>query len=251
MFVENKYRLWYFSIIDKAKSRKIEGYKEVHHIIPKSLGGDNDKNNLVELTAREHFICHVLLTKITAGKNKKSMIFALNALSNLSNAYQNRYKSRLYEMSRKMFSIEQSISMTGKGNPMFGKRHTEEARIKMSIFHKGKIPWNLGQQLTEDHRQKISNSNSGENNFMFGKTHTEESKKKISEKNKGHSHNKGIPKTQEQKRKISEKLKGKIFTEEHKQKLKNVPKILCENCNSLTSPSMYKRWHGINCKSKI
>lgn len=71
MFVENKYFKYYYSIVDRAKSRTIYGYKERHHIIPKSLGGSNNKENIVDLTAREHFICHLLLTKMTDGKNKK------------------------------------------------------------------------------------------------------------------------------------------------------------------------------------
>ena len=63
------YRNIYYKIIEKAKkeikngNRHI-GYYEKHHIIPKSLGGTNEKENLVELTAREHFICHWLLVKM-------------------------------------------------------------------------------------------------------------------------------------------------------------------------------------------
>jgi hypothetical protein len=250
MFIENKYFKYYYSIIRRAKSRDISGYKERHHIIPKSLGGSNDKENLVDLTAREHFICHLLLTKITEGKNKRSMIFALNALSTLENEHQIRHRSRMYDLSRRLFAEEQSKVMAGLGNPMFGKKHSEESKRKMSNSHKGKIPWNFGKVLSETHRANISKSNSGENNFMFGKTHSEESKNKISNQNKGHTHNRGILKSKEHKQKISEKLKGKVFSEEHKQKLKSIPKIKCENCNKLSSPSMYKRWHGNNCKNK-
>lgn len=39
-------------------------YYENHHIIPRSLNGSNSSENLVLLTAREHFICHWLLVKI-------------------------------------------------------------------------------------------------------------------------------------------------------------------------------------------
>ena len=50
-------------------------YYESHHIIPKSLGGDNEKSNLVLLTSREHFVAHRLLTKIYP--NSWKMKFAL------------------------------------------------------------------------------------------------------------------------------------------------------------------------------
>ena len=75
IFINNKYTKCYYSIISKAHSRVLpkETYTERHHIIPKSLGGSNLKNNLVKLTAREHFICHLLLTKMTEGENKMKM----------------------------------------------------------------------------------------------------------------------------------------------------------------------------------
>jgi len=55
MFIENKYNTWYYNIINKSKNRLLTGYKEKHHILPRCLGGKDNKDNLVELTAREHF----------------------------------------------------------------------------------------------------------------------------------------------------------------------------------------------------
>lgn len=40
-----------------------EEYKERHHIIPKCVGGSNDKDNLIDLYAKEHFIAHKLLAE--------------------------------------------------------------------------------------------------------------------------------------------------------------------------------------------
>lgn len=54
----------YFSIIENRKNNPYEGYVECHHIVPKSLGGTDEKSNLVNLSAREHFICHLLLAKM-------------------------------------------------------------------------------------------------------------------------------------------------------------------------------------------
>ena len=45
-------------------------YKEKHHVIPKCLGGLNEKSNLIELTAREHFLCHCLLCEIDPENEK-------------------------------------------------------------------------------------------------------------------------------------------------------------------------------------
>lgn len=89
IFINNKYSECYFRIVTRAKSRILdkEVYSEVHHIIPKSfyksnsktgwLDGNPDTNdNLVTLTAREHFICHVLLLKMTEGLAHTKMVHA-------------------------------------------------------------------------------------------------------------------------------------------------------------------------------
>ena len=85
LFLQNKYTSWYFSIINKAKERATEGYAEKHHIVPKTLGGKNNKSNIVILTAREHFICHLLLTKMLIDDDRHKMVYALHMLSNASN----------------------------------------------------------------------------------------------------------------------------------------------------------------------
>ena len=65
----------YQNLISKAQKRiVVEGYFEKHHVIPKSLGGTNDKSNLVKLTAREHFIAHWLLAKIYGGNQWVAVI---------------------------------------------------------------------------------------------------------------------------------------------------------------------------------
>jgi len=79
---ETKYEKWYRNIIENAKNRnkKIEN-GEKHHIVPRSLGGDNSKENIVTLSLREHFVCHKLLVKMHRGKNKHKMLHALFGMS--------------------------------------------------------------------------------------------------------------------------------------------------------------------------
>ena len=73
MWKDSKYTRWYYSIIDRAKSRpKNNGYVERHHIIPKSLGGSNNKENIVSLTAREHFLVHLLLVRMCNNQNDRA-----------------------------------------------------------------------------------------------------------------------------------------------------------------------------------
>jgi hypothetical protein len=100
------YQKIYDQIIERAKTRQLEGYKEKHHIIPKCLGGSNDKENLVELTAREHFLCHRLLVEIYPEENK--LKYALYLMNNGIVRYTKKEytpSSRIYERLKKEFYI--------------------------------------------------------------------------------------------------------------------------------------------------
>jgi hypothetical protein len=121
IFINNKYYRIYNNIIERARSRTISDYTENHHIIPRSLGGSDNKDNLVALTACEHFICHRLLTKITRGTAKKKMHYAV-AMMLVENTYQQRtfkITSRTYEIIRRECN-----------NAMIGYKHTEETKEK-------------------------------------------------------------------------------------------------------------------------
>lgn len=63
------YKKIHDNIIKRAKTRKLEGYFERHHIIPKCMNGTNNPDNLVDLTAREHFLIHWLLHEIYPDNN--------------------------------------------------------------------------------------------------------------------------------------------------------------------------------------
>jgi hypothetical protein len=128
LFLQNKYTTWYYNIIENAITREITGYVEKHHIIPKTLGGSNKKDNIVALTAREHFICHLLLTKMLVDDARHKMVYALHMLSNASNAVQQRYipSSKLYEYERKIFSESHSVTMKNNHpfqNPINREKH--------------------------------------------------------------------------------------------------------------------------------
>lgn len=151
MYLTNKYTRWYYNIIHQAQTRTISGYTERHHIIPRSLGGDNSINNLVNLTAREHFICHWLLVKMTTGINKQKMANACNIMIHGTGKGQLRYSltSRIYEN----LKLNLSTIRKGRKNPkvsksLTGKKLSEEHKLNVSNGRKG-------QQLSEDSLNKI------------------------------------------------------------------------------------------------
>lgn len=138
------YQKIYTQIVNRAKSRMIEGYKEKHHIVPKCLGGNDDKNNLVELTAREHFLCHMLLCEIYPQENKLKHALFLMAIGK-KKTKEKTYVigSRVYE--RLKFEYSQMLT---------GKKQSKETRDKKSKSMKGKI-------VSEITKQKISETNLG------------------------------------------------------------------------------------------
>lgn len=137
-----KYKKWYDSIISNALSENRQRgdiYYEEHHIMPRSLGGSDDPQNLVLLTAKEHYVCHLLLTKFSTGQQKYKMASALSCMTFPKSGIQKRYTSRMYGYSRKLMK---------ENNPMYDpevrKRHkqvmnSKEYKENMSKILKGKF----------------------------------------------------------------------------------------------------------------
>jgi hypothetical protein len=136
------YHKIYSLIINRARNRNLKGYKERHHIIPKCLGGTNKKDNIVNLTAREHFFCHQLLCEIYP-ENKK-LVFALWSMANQKAPLQKRtfkVSSKLYE--RLKIKAAKLISIRCKGTKL-----SDETKKKMVISRTGqkKGPYNPKEQ---------------------------------------------------------------------------------------------------------
>lgn len=119
------YEKIYYDIINNRLKNPYDGYTENHHIIPRSLSGADDDSNLVKLNAREHFICHLLLTKIhdfrtTAGKK---MVKAFMMMLCCKSKNQDRYiSSKEFKILREKFSITQRELQYGEGNSQYGTR---------------------------------------------------------------------------------------------------------------------------------
>ena len=126
----------YENIIERAKTREIVGYKERHHIIPRSLGGTDNNDNLVDLTAREHFLCHYLLTKIyekeTFNHYKMLNAFIMMKSSSLTHANKRYFNSLLYESLRIEFSKLQSFNQIGEKNSQYGTIWMHNLTLKES-----------------------------------------------------------------------------------------------------------------------
>lgn len=248
----NKYNKWYSQIIANGKDKKLPGH-ERHHIMPRSLGGTDSNDNLVYITAREHFICHWLLTKIyPTGEEHWKMLNALRMMR-AENKNQQRYDtkitSRVYAKLKEEYAQLHRERYSGENNPFYGKKHSNETiqllrkvnlgdnnpmkresmREKMRELKTGKkrAPFN------DEWIAKLAESNRGENNGMFGKSHSPETIEKIREKAKLRTYS---DETNEKRRLANLGLKRE--------------KKLCPHCNKEVAVNGYARWHGENCKER-
>jgi hypothetical protein len=136
MYLQNKYTKCYYSIIDRAKSRDLpkEIYTERHHILPKSLGGANGKDNLVKLTAKEHRLAHILLPRMTINPaHTKSMWYALWMMLRTKNTNQQRTISKGSAFEIAKIKVAENLSQLHKG-----KTVSKETREKMSKSCQGR-----------------------------------------------------------------------------------------------------------------
>src|SRR5580704_18811987 len=61
------YATHYKRLIDRARIRVLDTYTERHHVVPRCMGGGNDRDNIVRLTPEEHYVAHQLLVKLYPG----------------------------------------------------------------------------------------------------------------------------------------------------------------------------------------
>ena len=209
------YKRVHDSIINRAKSRTIDGYCESHHIVPRCIGGTNLPDNLVDLSAREHFIVHLLLTKIHP--NQPKLIYAA-AMMSVGSSKHTRSSNRLYES----LKIKRSKLMSELHT---GKIISEETRQKLREKNKH---YNPTAEAKERQRQA-----------QIGKRHSEKSKRKMSEAKKGKtSPTKGTRLSTETKQKISKANKCKVISLEQKEHLSRIntgKKLSKETCDKMSS----------------
>lgn len=250
--------------MERAQSRlEPSEYTEGHHVIPKSLGGSNDRSNIAILTAREHYLAHRLLCRMTTGEDKAKMVFAFRfVFLRMDFRLTSRELARVRELHSKSTSARfLGVPKSDEHRRKIGDAHrgmkkettrvwTDEQRQQVSDRHRGKIVSdetraliaraNREREYKDSTREKISAAVSGENNPMFGKSHSEESREKVRQANLGRTPpNKGVSMTDAQKAKLSAARKGMPA----KNKGIPAPTYECPGCKRMATRSALTRYH--------
>jgi hypothetical protein len=180
------YKRIYDSLIESARIRETPvGYYETHHIVPRCMGGGNEQENLVRLTAREHYVAHHLLYR---HYKTPKLAYAWVAMCMNGTRNERTISSRQYEKARIAIS-EQTAGVPRKplseptkrkiSESNKGKKRTAETKKKLSEARKRRGP------ASEETRQKISATGKGRPSIWKGKTLSEEHRKKMSLAQKG------------------------------------------------------------------
>ena len=171
------YKNHYDALINRAKGRILDGYKECHHILPRCMGGTDDISNLVNLTPEEHYVAHQLLVKIYPTEYK--LVFAVNVMTGKK---KNRpcAPNKCYGWIKRRVSIARKMRPPIKQTPesiakrvakTTGKKRTDEQRLNLS---KGAQTRKPAPPISEETRNRMRIAQSG-------KTYTEEQNKRNSE----------------------------------------------------------------------
>lgn len=142
-FLENnKYAKWYMNICNsRSNSRKIKFLTEKHHVKPISI---NENNLTINLTHREHFVVHWLLTKAVKKKHKHKMLKAIAAMSMSNNGLRNYKLTPLeYSILRKKHIESLSVPCSESRKTAISKARKKTLKIKCSFCEKETDPGNF------------------------------------------------------------------------------------------------------------
>ena len=217
------YQTHYNNLIETRRHRilKEDEYYEKHHIIMKSMGGTDHSSNLIFLTAKEHFIAHLLLWKI---HRNKQTAYAFHLMSNRN--------GKKYKEAREAASFANSIEK--KGKPF---ANNSETYIKSKI----------GLKKSETHKKNIGDANRG----RILPPMTDETKLNIAKALSGKP--KSLEAIENMKVSAKKAQAGRTYSAEEKEKRSlNIKMYKCEHCSKEIKGHLnFKKWHGDNCKYKI
>lgn len=206
----------YTQFIDSLRGQSVSGYAEVHHVVPRSLGGSDGADNLIRLTARQHYVAHWMLARAMGGSAARAFFM----MSNLGKYGQ--VNSTTYAMARQEYATQVSQQLKGKPSQC---PFSDETKQKMREAK-------LGRKLTPEHIEKVRQT-------RIGKKMPPEFGKKISEAKRGvATRGFGWSHSLETRARVSESNRNRIF-------------LVCPHCQkSVKDHGGAKRWHFDRCKLK-
>ena len=189
-------------IADRLTRQPVKpAYFEKHHIKPRSLGGGDEKSNIIRLSAEDHIFAHLLLARWLGTKQMWAAIKFIFGQSAKSRRTPTRREIRIAADARMQFALRNG----GANNPNYGVAMAQEQKDKLRAA-------NLGKRLSDQHKLAISAAHIG-NSYARGVKHSDETRRKVALANTGRKH------TAETKAKIAAAHAGRAFSESHRDAL--------------------------------
>lgn len=168
--------------------------------------------------------------------------------------YKIMYGSVVSDEYRKLKSLQSS----GVNNPMFGKKHSNKVKEKISLLNKGKVPPNKDKPMSQDQKDVLSTKavernkkwKENLNHPLLGRQHTNKTKEKIKKKRANQ-----IITTESALKAVETKIKkgynlaffkGKKHSNETKEKISKSSKIFAQKKSSQSLKECKKRLEEYN-----
>jgi len=209
------YNKLYSRFIESRPARKkVRGDGlETHHIIPRCCGGNNNKENLIVLKPREHFIAHIMLIRCYSGAKKHKLMIALNNMMRRNGTRYGYFTSRRYQIVR--------------------SRATESFKKLIIKLHQNK-EWALKAKINSTKAKQTPEYRKRMSKIIFEKYKTDDEYRK-----------KCYQVTQNTKRRFAIKeAKLRLWNDINwrKSQLK-----ICPHCQKEINKSNFMKWHGDRC----
>lgn len=159
------YLAHYDRLITRARDRVFIGYRERHHVIPRCIGGGDNSENLVDLTAEEHYVAHQLLVKIYPSVGQLAYAVVLMAPKCTGNKVYGwlrrriigvpkspEHRAKIGAANRRRTYGPASLATRAKMSAsQRGRKHSDESRAKISAGNAGKKK----PPFSPEHRAKL------------------------------------------------------------------------------------------------
>lgn len=215
------YQLHYDALIARARNRVIDGYVEIHHVVPRCLGGSDEPKNLVQLTAEEHFVAHQLLHRLYP--NVKGLAFALIAMT--GNPYGARCNKAYGWIRRRVAVVAAELSSEMWRDEGYRERHRTAMQ---KVRDDPEFSKRMAEILSKTHKGRVKSEQERANIAKAGRsrkprTFSEEARRNMSEARKktwAERRENGTAGEIGKKTAATRRANGSYsFTEEHKAKI--------------------------------
>jgi hypothetical protein len=201
----------YDRLMERARNRLLHEdiYRERHHVEPRSIGGTDEPSNIVDLTGKEHFVAHWLLTKFKTGSERIKMLHAFGMMSRLG-----ELSGVEYEACRKAISEAR-------------RNASPETLKRMSERQKGEKAFWYGKKMPEETKAKMSEAAKGRKKSLEHRINISRAKK-------------GVKKTPEHIEKIASQKRGVSLSAEHKAKVSEAIRLNWERRRQMYGTSGHR-----------